>query len=497
MSLLKRSISGSLIGILSFGITIIQNIFIVPIILNNWTKETYGLWLSCYFFINLLRTIDAGHQIYIGNEFSSIFLTNTRKAKELLGSSVRIASFIGFFELVIFIVVVYFKIDLLVFGQLLDEQTKYGIFLMLVMWFMVGSVGGILIRILVPLGFYVRSTIWGIVNKLIEIIVLIIAVLLNWSVSLTLIVLSISMLLYSIIVIIDIKYLSKEYYPWWQLGSFTAGFQNFKKSILVTTNNFLEQFSTNGLIMVISNVLSVAWVPVFSTMRTVSNSFLQINQITLNPLSADMIRYHTNNEKDKIAHIINTNWFFLNVLLYIPIIILLPNLEYLFKIWTNNKLVFNSTFSNFLILSIIIISYGKVVISYMTNVNHTGALIFSNIFRFAILIPLSIIVLKLSNSITYLGICICFAEIFSSIFIPIYFLKSEIKADFRIINWRIPLFMFLLMLIYILFVHYLIVSTYLQIVFVASFLALILKNIKILPKELKSKFPSFIKVLHT
>ena len=341
----SRSLLGILYGGVNFVLTFFQSLLLVPFILDFWTKENYGIWLACYAFITLMRTIDAGHQTYIGNEFMKAYHEDIARAKTILGSSIKIALFLGFLEVLIFLIVIYLEKENVLIGISTDGRLNIGLLCMLVSWWIIGSAAGVLVKCFLPVGLFNRTIFWSIIYKLIEIALLIIAVTKGWEIWYILCVLSIVFFLYCVIALYDIKSKIPSIYPWWQYGSFKQGFKGFITSLMLTFNGFIEQISSNGLLILIGNFASTAAIPVFTTLRTASNVFLQITQITINPLVPDMVRFHTANEKHKIASIFNINWFLLNFFLILPLILVVPFLQELYELWTRDKLVFDKLLS--------------------------------------------------------------------------------------------------------------------------------------------------------
>lgn len=449
MSIAKRSLSGVLIGAIQFLLTLFQGVILVPIILSNWSESKYGEWLTIYAFINLMKTLDAGHQIYIANEFTKWYHINKLNANKKLGSAVRVAFVIGGLEFIIFILIVFFGFEKTLIGINLNLALKMGIASMLLFWWVFGSVGGIIYKIALPIGKYNRIVLWGIVNKILEIITISFALHFNLEVGQTFIWLAVVFFVYSVIVFIDMKKILPEVYPWWQYGSFKEGFIGFRNSIVLTLNSFVEQFSINGMILLITNFLNVSMVPVFTTMKTVTNVFLKGNDIVLGPIAPEIIKFHVLKQKEKIKDIINFNWFLINIVLLIPLILILPFLENIYLFWTKGTLLFNPVFCYSLVFSIIIISYGKVLMSYLGGLNHFKALLAINIVRIILLVSISTYLLIVFKSISYVGLAICFSEIFASFIIPLIYIKKVLKSDFLSLNLAFPLVSKLILFVYI------------------------------------------------
>ena len=102
----KRVFKNTVVGVISFIISLLQAVISVPILLHFWGKETYGLWLSLFAGFSLLQTLDLGHQNYVGNKLNILYHTDKTEFKKVLGSSLIIAYMIGAVQLLIGIVII-------------------------------------------------------------------------------------------------------------------------------------------------------------------------------------------------------------------------------------------------------------------------------------------------------------------------------------------------------------------------------------------------------
>ncbi len=144
-----------------------------------------------------------------------------------------------------------------------------------------------------------------------------------------------------------------------------------------------------------------------------------------------MVRFHTANEKHKIASIFNINWFLLNFFLILPLILVVPFLQELYELWTRDKLVFDKLLSYSLMMSIVITAYGRACITYMSGINHFPSLLATNVVRGFFLLPLAYFLIRFYG-ISYLGLAICISEFFSSILLPIFFAKRLLKTELNL-----------------------------------------------------------------
>ncbi len=431
-SIEQKSLKGTVLGFFSFVLNTVYSLILIPFFLTYWGDIKYGYFLSIYALIQLMRTLDNGHQIYIGNEFNKYYHTDHKKAQLILSSSVVIAFFLGFLEIVIYVILWKSGFIDKTLGIHFNKNMflSIGILSMLAMWCMVGSIGGILARIILAKGLYPESVLFAMLLKLIEIFILCFFVMKNSEISIVFICIALATFIYSLGVFYWTYLKMPEFFPWWNRFNLSVGVRNFFRSMLITFNGFLEQMNVNGMIFLISSYLSSALVPAFTTVRTMSNTMITMTNLIIQPLIPEMIRLGSEGRKDKIWKIIETNWFFSGLMINVSFLILIPIAGFLFSIWTNGKLLFDQSLFYTLIMSVIMINFGKSLTSYLTGINDLKALTFMTCLRFVLIFGLSSLFIHKYGLIS-IGISIVIAELFCSGILPYYFTKRHLKDELK------------------------------------------------------------------
>lgn len=432
----KRTLNSTLAGGLFFILTFIQSIVLVPLFLKYWGDEKYGVWISLFAFVELMRTFDLGHQSFVGNEFQKLYHNDKPTAKFLLGGSVRIGILLGFLELLLFLIIAIlgYTSEILGLSEGLEiKLINWGIFSFLLSWWLAGSVSGILIKVILPLGLYAQTILISLIMKIAEITIIVFVITQNFSILTLCICLSIAQFLYSLGILFYIKHAMTDFFPWWEKGSWKIGFKNLWKSLVLTINGFLEKMNTNGLIILISNTFSAATVPIFTTVRTLSNVVSSLTNLIMNPLLPELIKFHSKKEGDKIKQVIETNWLVSGVIVNVPFVILVPIVEWLYALWTQDKLEFDPVLFFFLTLSVSVINFGRSLTYYLMGINHLRALAIITGVRFIIVFGFSLSFLNIMG-LEAAGLALLIAEVFSSILIPYFFSSKELE-NFQV---RIP-----------------------------------------------------------
>ena len=428
----SRTLSSTLAGGLLFLFSLIQNIILVPLILKHWGAEKYGMWISLFAFASLLKTLDLGHQNYVGNEFNKAHFNDINLAKKILGSGFVVAILLGFFEIFVYYFFGWNIIEPKEVG-LGDEivkntELRYSFLVFIVVWGITGSVGGLLVRVMLSFGLYTKTVIFSLIYKFCEIAILLFAALSNLDLYYLFILYAFITFIYNLFLFYYIKIVIPSYFPWWKSVDVKIGVSNFSNSLILTLNGFIEQFNSSGIVLLVSKLLGVLIIPVFTTIRTVTNVVLQVTNLVTNPLAPELIRYHMLGDKRKIELILNTNWFISGLLVNLPFLFISPFIGSLYDIWVINNLVFNPQLYYLLTLSICFINFGRSYTTYLSGINSLKPLLIITITRFTLTIGLSFLlipILKLNG----VGTSILIAEFFSSFLLPILLVNYEMDKS--------------------------------------------------------------------
>jgi O-antigen/teichoic acid export membrane protein len=222
-----------------------------------------------------------------------------------------------------------------------------------------------------------------------------------------------------------------NYFPWWQSVDWELGVRNFSHSLILTANGFIEQFNTSGIVLLVSKSLGTVFIPVFTTIRTVTNMVLQITNLVTNPLAPEIIRYHITGDKRKIGLILNTNWFIAGLLVNLPFLLVSPFISLLYSKWVKNSLIFNPQLYFLLTLSVTFVNFGRSYITYLSGINSLKAMTIITITRFALTFGLSLILMPIYE-LNGIGFAILAAEFISSFFLPIILVNYELNKSLKL-----------------------------------------------------------------
>lgn len=426
----KRVFNNYSIGLISFVLSFLQTVITVPILLNYWGNDTYGVWIALFAGFSLLQTFDFGHQSYIGNLLNIEYHIDKRKFSEYLGSSLTIAIILGIVQLslTIFLVVTGYLGGFLGISIFVTDYSIISISMLslMLMWVIAGSIGGILVKMLIPAGYMTQSLIWGIIFKLVQFFSLIFVAMSGGKIMEASVAYSVAQLLLSLLVFRYIKNKLPEFYPWWKSRDLKTGLNNLKKSTVLTLNNALQQLSNNGIILFITNVFSTAVVPAFTTVRTLTNTATVFTNLFITSIQPDLIKYHAKQEAEKLKATLNANWFFSGVVVNTGIIIFLPFAERIFNLWTKGLIFFEFKLFILLAASISVINFGAGLYNYLYGINNLFAISLISFFRASLLFILAFFLVNIFGLIG-VGMAGLIGEIIASIVLPLIFVNRTIK----------------------------------------------------------------------
>lgn len=429
MTIERRTLNSILVGTLSFIVTFGNSILLVPIILQSWGAERYGLWLSLFALYGLLQTIDTGHQNYVGNEICKLYSTNFTALKRVIASSILMAILLGISQL--FIVSIIISSGLLgkLLGarpSLLDEQKpEFGLICLVVTWILSGSIGGIIVNLYPAAGLYTRSLWWGILMRLTQSVSTIVAAISSKQLLTACVFISLTVTLVNLLLLSDIFRIFYKLRPLWSDCSWKTAWSNFSKSVVLTVTGILLQLQNNGLVLLISSLLGTAVAPTFTTMRTLSNTFVQATTIVTQPLIPEVIRYHAQGDYQKLTSVIAASWWSSGMLINFGVLVTLPFVESIYLHWTRGKIGFDWVLYLLLAWSLSLKNFGNPLNSYLAGINNLQAQSIITVVQTTTVLGGTFLFLS-QGGIVAAGWAIVIGELFGSVLIPAKFALREI-----------------------------------------------------------------------
>jgi O-antigen/teichoic acid export membrane protein len=290
-----------------------------------------------------------------------------------------------------------------------------------------GLVGGILVKLYLPKGLYVRSIIWGILARILNFLSLVAAASLSQSTCVAMFFVCVFGALLNVALFLDIYREFESILPSWGDGSWNEGWRNFVKSLVLTVNAIGEQLSGNGVLILISRTFPVAQVAVFSSIKTISNVAFQGASVLGQPFSPDFARFIVKREAVKLLDSFHALWFVLGGLMVFFFSIAAPFVEPLYSLWTRNKLVFEPGLFVALILAVALRVISLPVVQCLISVNQLPSQTWMTWTRAFVSLGLSALTLPYYGLVG-VGIGLAVGEFFGGFCVPAFYATRMLRA---------------------------------------------------------------------
>ena len=424
----KVSLVTGLSTLMAVGFQLIS----VPICLQYWGKQTYGSWLTLYAAFVLVRSLDIGYISYIGNKLNYFFHQDQKILHEHLASSLTGIAVIGLIQLTIGIAAIFSNHLVTWLGMpsiyLTDYQYSFALLVLLGTWVLSGSYLGIVHRLMIPTGLMYQASWWSMGFQASQFIAIILAALLALDMLQTSLLFAFAQLSIYLASALYIRRKLPAYYPWWRGGRPRTAIKDLRHSILLTASNLIQQGSTNGTVLLISALSGPAAVPVFTTVRTLTNLWSNVTNVLTAPLLPDVVRYRATGAGQKLVKISETYWVLVGSLVNIGVFITYPLIEPMYEYWTGNAVALDKRLLCLLLASIVLTNAGGLVTLYLNGINRLGAVLTASVIRgFLVLVVGGFLFFHFE--LAGFGIAILTGEIFVLLMLGYYFITRELPQQ--------------------------------------------------------------------
>jgi O-antigen/teichoic acid export membrane protein len=392
MSTVNRLLSGSAASWIRLIVTVVSQLALVPLYLSKWTIETYGVWIAIQALVGIISVLDIGHQTFLGYEFLKIGKEHLQELSLFLWSGVGMGVVIGIVQLLIIIGLISFDVLSVLFGDsgliqqgILKEAAKV-LLIQGAVWFVFGSVGGILVRVMDTLGYFPRMAWWGVFASLLTSTAPAIAVVNGAGLLMTGIVAAAATVSFNIPLYIDLFRILRKEKLTFVFPSFKTGLINFKQSLILSGKGLLDNFRNQGVRLLLSPLSGAAGLAAFTTMRTGANAAMQGLSTIINPLMPELMRFLNHKDQARSEAAFGTVWIVVIVIMAPAVIVLQVFIEPIFSLWTHGQIKYDPQLFAVLSLSVLINATLQPAVSVVVGNNLLGA-------QFAIAILIAAIVI--------------------------------------------------------------------------------------------------------
>lgn len=299
-------------------------------------------------------------------------------------------------------------------NKYLFEAAGYILLLQTITTLLFGSVSGIILRALIPFGYYSRLNWWGLMVAFFNSLLPAITVYNGGSLLAVGIASCVATALSGIPIYIDMKRLLDKEKIFIRNNSFSIGWMNFTNSLVLAGKDALENVRQQGIRLLLLPLAGSNALVTFTTLRTGANVALQgLNTIT-NPLLPELMRFIHRRDQERVDAAFGTVLIVVSGILCPAIVLLQATMESIFLAWTRGRAIYDSYLFAMLSVGVLIYALAQPAISVVVGNNQTKAQIIISVVSVIALI-LSLFILVPLVGIRGAGVSIMIAEVISCV----------------------------------------------------------------------------------
>jgi O-antigen/teichoic acid export membrane protein len=379
-----RALRVSLVNGLATVLTLLFQLVSVPVCLTHWGKESYGGWLALSSAFLMLRSLDGGFVTYVGNKLNYLYHKDIDALREHLSSAVAGIIVINALQLMLASAALFYHplaIALGVASDGGDRGAPLGLFLLVVSWVLTGSYMGIVHRLLIPVGMMYQSAWWAMVFQITQFGATMAAALLKLGMLPTSILFAATQMAVYVASAVYIRRKLPGFYPWVRHVNRGMGLRDFGRSIFLTCSNIVQQCALNGIILLIAALAGPVAVPVFTTVRTVSNLWTSVTTVLTTPLLPEVIRIHAQGDVAKLAAINGAFWAVVGSAVNGGALLLFPLIPFLYGRWTGHAVALNSPLLCLMLASVLVTNAGALMALHLNGINSLRIVLAASVAR--------------------------------------------------------------------------------------------------------------------
>lgn len=427
MSLEKRALKGTIASLIALVVQLGLQLLTVPVLLEHWGEEEYGVWLAVNSLYSLLVTIDAGHQGYVGSELMQLVPVGDDVTRRMVQAGVGGAFVTASIELLVTITLGATGGLVALAGVSEDRTVDVWICVgaLMAMWTSVGSVSGVLVRLYQPMGEFARATWIGIVQRTAMGLAPVVVAAIGGSLRQATIAVAAISFSFGCYVFFDLSHRMKLYRPFFAKPDWALVGRNLFRSIWVTAAGFVAQAQQHFFLLVVASSLGgVAALPAFTTMRTVANIFLQGANTLSAPLLPDIIRFKAAAEFAKLELLLRAIAALSTFVMGVALMGALPVLPTAYAAWTRGHTAFHSPLYGLLAAAVLVRVLGSPALSLLMGLNALVPLLSSAAIQFVVTVGFGALLVPM-DGLRGAGLAVLFGEIAGSLLVPFVALRLQ------------------------------------------------------------------------
>lgn len=420
----KVSLVNGLSTVLGVGFQLVS----VPVCLHYWGREIYGSWLALFSAFMLLRGLDGGYTAFVGNKLNYLYHKDTRSLHEHLSSAVFGIVIIGALQLALAAGTLIFE-PLSVLMGIADGGSalaaKLGLLSLMLSWVLTGSYLGIVHRLLIPAGLMYQAAWWAMGFQVCQFAAIMVSAIFRMNMLETSLLFALSQLVIYTASAFYVRLALPHFTPWLKGATRAIGLADLVKSLFLTASNLIQQGALNGSVLLVSALGGPVAVPVFTTVRTMTNLWTSVTTILSTPLLPDVVRIHAKGEMHKLVSINQAYWVLVGSAVNLGAIASYPLIPFLYDKWTAHAVNLDQPLLCLLLASVVTANWGALMALHLNGINSVRIVLGASVIRAILGLSVGAIGYRYVGLVSF-GIGILAGEIAATLMTAGYFMRREI-----------------------------------------------------------------------
>jgi O-antigen/teichoic acid export membrane protein len=423
-----RAARVSLVTGMSTLLTLIFQLTSVPICLRYWGEQTYGSWLALYSAYMLIRALDGGYTAFVGNKLNYLYHTSVSAVRRHLSSAVFGILAISCLQMVLVAVALF--ADPLSHSLGLEGgevRTKVGLAILMSSWVLSGPYLGIVHRLQIPSGLMYQAAWWAMEFQVSQFAALMFAAALRLDMLETSLLFAASQAASYVASALYVRYKLPQFSPWLAGADWRVGLRDLGQSTFITASNLIQQGGTNGAVLLISIFAGPTAVPLFTTVRTLTNLWTTVTTVLSAPLLPDVVRLHALGEVKKLIAINRAYWVLVGTAVNLGALLTYPLIPFLYGLWTRHAVGLDTPLLCLLLASTVVANAGSLMALHLNGVNSLRIVLAAAVVRAAFALGGGALGFKVFGLASF-GLGILVGETIATLMTGRYFITHEITA---------------------------------------------------------------------
>jgi O-antigen/teichoic acid export membrane protein len=403
----------------------------VPVCLHYWGKESYGSWLALFSAFMLLRSLDGGFTAFVGNKLNYLYHQNIPVLREHLASAVFGIVIISGLELVLVAGNLVIEPLSAMLGMPADHSggllAKLGLLTLMISWVLSGSYLGIVHRLLIPAGLMYQAAWWAMGFQVCQFVAIMLAAVLRLSMLQTSLLFALAQFSIYTASALYVRHALPGFSPWLRGSKARIGLTDLGQSLLLTTSNLIQQSATNGAVLLVAALGGPIAVPVFTTVRTLTNLWTSVTTVLSSPLLPDVVRLHAKGEVQKLVSVNKAFWVLIGSSVNLGALLSYPLIPFLYGQWTSHTVVLDKPLLCLLLGSVVVANAGALMALHLNGINSLRIVLRASVARAVLSLGGGALGFNRYGLASF-GVGILAGEIVATLMTARYFVKHEVTA---------------------------------------------------------------------